>query len=171
MNYKNLTKAIWVIIFFFLLGLIIIAFTSCATTLVQPPDPGSQLVTKLIIQNNWLLTISIFGVGAGFFAFLNGNSKGISIMSACLVVMCLILMIAKFAVWLAIITMIGAVSLVAYTVLVRNRALKEVVTGVQFYKDKLLNKGMTITEQKFTDDLNDQSKQTQKLVKKIKEKL
>lgn len=164
---NNFEKFILYVALIFVLIFVLTALTGCATPPAQNPNPGSQLLTKIIIQNNWLLTISIFGVGAGFFAFLNGNSKGISIMATCLVVMCLILCIAKFAVWLAVITMIGAVSLVAYTVLIRNRAFKEVVKGVQKYKDNVRYHSTNA----FKRVLQEQSSQTKELVKKIKDKL
>ena len=124
-----------------LLLLILIVMTSgCALFQGQSdslPDPGSDLVSKIIVQNNWLLTISILGVGAGFFAFLNGNSKGLSIMATCFVVMSIVLMLAKFAIWLAIFATICSFGLLAYTILTRKRALKEIIETVEKTREDL----------------------------------
>ncbi|KKL88677.1 hypothetical protein LCGC14_1922300 [marine sediment metagenome] len=162
MKYQEIS---WVIIIG-LIYLLFLAFISSGCTSVPPPitTPGTKLLTKIIVQNNWLLTISILGIGAGFFAFLNGNSKGISIMASCFVVMSVILMVAKFAIWLGVITLVGAIALMVYTVLIRNRALKEVVRGVQNYKN-------TTDSISLRGSLMEQTKQTKTLIQKIKKGL
>ena len=162
---KFITIAVTVIFILFLL----IALGGChGKARMILPEPGTQLMTKMIIQNNWLLTISILGIGTGFFAFLNGNSKGISIMASCFVVTSYILMVAKFATWIAIITMVGAIVLLVYTIWIRQRALKEVVAGGEEFKS---NVPIDLKTNFNGSQYANQSKPTEKLVKSIKKKL
>ena len=118
---------------------VLFTIAGCASLPVKPSAPVAltpqQQLTQMVSGTNWLATLMILGVGAGFFAFLNGNSKGLQAMAACFVVLSLALGVARFSVWISASSMIGAVCLMAYTVLVKNKALKEVVKGVQTVRD------------------------------------
>ena len=98
---------------------------------VQLPETAKDQLFQTIASTNWLLTLTIIGVGAGFFAFLNGSSKGLQFMAACFVTLSLVLGLTRYSAWIAAVAMIGAVALVLYSVLVKNKALKEVISGVQ----------------------------------------
>lgn len=132
-------------VFTMLLLLIIAAgvLSSCASLPIKPDVPialtPQQQLTQMVSGTNWVVTLMLFGVGAGFFAFLNGNSKGLQAMAACFVVLSLALGIARYSLVISAITMIGAVCLMVYTVLVKNKALKEVVTGVQKIREDFRN--------------------------------
>lgn len=153
----------------------VIFFSGCAIlqpkkaggSLANLPTTGTQAMFQTLKGNNWLFTLSFIGVGAGFFAFLNGSSKGLQFMAACLLVLSLIIGITKYSAIIAAVTMIGTVGLMGYSMWVRKKAIKEVVQGVQ--------KGRTdprIEEpaKTFIDyNLNtNQSKSTEAIVKKIK---
>jgi phosphate/sulfate permease len=165
-------------------SLIICAFASllfcgCASLLLQPKSntpaaltPQQQL-TEALSGTNWVTTLMLFGIGAGFFAFLNGNSKGLQAMAACFVVLSLALGIARFSLWISAASMAGAVCLMIYTVLVKNRALKEVVKGVQEIRTNVQEGTNSLDLPGLMDSFLKQwqSPTTEKIIKKIKETL
>lgn len=122
------------------------------------PETAKEQLFRAVSGTDWLLTLTVVGCGAGFFAFLNGSSKGLQFMAACFVTLSLVLGLNRYSAWIAGISMIGAVCLVVYTVLVKNRALKEVVQGVQNVREtnfihnepglpnRTINMAKTITE-------------------------
>jgi len=155
-----------------LLVSVLLFFSGCAmfqprtagSRLANLPTTGTQAVFQVLKSNNWLFTLSIIGAGAGFFAFLNGSSKGLQFMAACFIVISLIIGVTKYSAIIAAITMIGTVCLMIYTILVKNKALREVVQGVQEIREEVS------TEDYSVDSALDlaQSKTTKSIVKKIK---
>ncbi len=158
---------------------VIIFFSGCAIfqprkagdSLANLPTTGAQAVFQTLKGNNWLFTLSFIGVGAGFYAFLNGSSNGLKIMAACLIVISLIIGVTKYSAVIAVLAMIGTVCLMIYSTLVKNKALREVVLGVQGVRSEL-------TEKIIEDDSgilsvldSVQSKATKKIIKKIKDTL
>ncbi len=153
---------------------VILFLSSCA--ILQPktagdklanlPTTGTQAMFQTLKGNNWLFTLSFIGVGAGFFAFLNGSSKGLQFMAACLLVLSLIIGITKYSAIIAAITMIGTVGLMGYSMWIRKKAIKEVVQGVQEVRS------ITSDDTNLVNILSStQSKMTEKIVKIIKNKL
>ncbi len=140
------------------------------------PETAKEQLFQSIASTNWLLTLTIIGCGAGFFAFLNGSSKGLQFMAACFVTLSIVLGLNRYSAWIAGFAMVGAVILVVYTVWVKNRALKEVVQGVQNIREssfihnepglpnRTINMAKTITEG--LDDV--QSIITKSIVKAVK---
>ncbi len=104
--------------------------------LADLPTTGSEAMFQTLKKQNWLFTLSVVGVGAGFYAFLNGSSKGIQVMASCFVVLSLIIGMTKYSAIIAAVAMIGAVCLMIYSTLVKGKALKEVVTGVQIIREE-----------------------------------
>ena len=152
--------------------------------LTNLPTTGTEAMFQTLKKANWLYTLSIIGVGAGFFAFLNGSSKGIQVMASCLVVLSLIIGMTKYSAVIAAIAMIGAVCLMIYSTLIKGKALREVIGGVQKIRETVIARrthkenGLTdTTEQVPIKDLidvrlgNTQSKTTKAIVKAVKEKL
>lgn len=134
---------------------------------IDPITPTQQLV-KVISSTNWLATIAIIGVGAGVFAFLNGSTKGIQIMAASFVVLSLVLGVARYGFWIATIPMLASVGLFVYTVFVNKKALKQIITNIQKFKEDGSDETM-IDELKVW--LNKQSTSTKEIVSTIKSKL
>jgi len=140
-----------------------------ADTIAELPTTGPEAMFQTLKKANWLFTLSIVGVGAGFFAFLNGSSKGLQFMAACFVVISLIIGVTRYSAVIAAISLIGAVCLMAYSALVKAKALREVVKGVQIVR---ANAGDRPDEQAVLNALSrTQSKTTEAIVKKVKEKL
>ncbi len=154
----------------FLSGCAMFQSKSQESNLAKLPKTPTQQMFQTIAKTNWMFTLSIFGVGAGFFAFLNGSSKGLQLSAACLVVISLIIGLTRYSAIIAGISMVGTVGLLGYSMWVRKKAMVEVVQGIQ--------EGRTDTRieepvKTFIDyNLNvNQSKVTEAIVKTIKTKL
>ena len=147
-------------------------FSGCAilqprggNTIADLPTTGPEAMFQTLKKANWLFTLSVIGVGAGFYAFLNGSSKGIQVMASCFVVLSLIIGVTKYSAVIAVIAMIGAVCLMIYSTLVKSKALREVVEGVDHARDSV----STEVGDGFISTLAPlQSKTTKALVKKVK---
>ncbi len=162
--------------------LILMAVSSCA--MLQPranpgdaladlPTTGPEAMFQTLKKANWLYTLSIIGIGAGFYAFLNGSGKGIHIMAACFVVLSVIIGVTRYSAIIAAISMLGAVALMIYSTLVKGKALREVVRGVEDVKlaDAVRSSDSTLglTELGISNKLAEyQSKTTEAIVKAVK---
>ena len=143
------------------------------------PTTGPEAMFQTLKKANWLFTIAVLGSGAGFYAFLNGSNKGLQFMAACFVVISLIIGITRYSAVIAVVSLIGAVCLMIYSTLVKDKALREVVEGVQNIRDISSLDGH-VTENNVDMDHNDvissylnnvQSKTTKAIVKAVKDKL
>jgi len=151
------------------------AGTNSGDTLIDLPETGTQAMFQTLRRANWLYTLSIIGIGAGFYAFLNGSGKGLQIMAACFVVLSLIIGITRYSAIIAAIAMIGAVCLMVYSTVVKNKALREVIAGVQKTRD-VMRVGSRVGIMKpqigaveMDDRLSEmQSKTTEAIVKAVK---
>jgi len=164
----NIYKIIEIIITILLIIFICAAVSGCHIfqkkdnniPIINEPE---DMIYRTIYKTNWLATAAILGCGASFFAFLNGHNKGLQLMAACFLVLSMVLMISRYAVWIAACCLVGSLALMVYTVLVRNRALKQTVLSVQRSKK--------LTWEGFKDMANSiQDKATKKLVSNIKTK-
>lgn len=153
---------------------VILFFSGCA--LFQPrsdsgsitnlPTTAKEAMFQTLTKTNWLFTLSVVGVGAGFFAFLNGSSKGLQLMAACFVVLSLIIGLTRYSAWIAAVAMIGAGCLMVHSVLIRNKAMREIVQGVQEVRTDSSMEKVKDWSNAILDRF--QSDPTRKIVKKIK---
>ena len=152
----------------FLSGCAILQPKIAGDKLANLPTTGTQAMFQTLKGNNWLFTLSIIGVGAGFFAFLNGSSKGLQFMAACFIVISLIIGVTKYSAIIATISMLGTIGLMGYSMWIRKKAMKEVVQGVQVARTD-----PSVTEDEDVVSVLDmfQSKATKKIVKTIKDTL
>lgn len=143
---------------------------SAGDKIASLPETPKQQLFQTLAKTNWLFTLSVLGVGAGFFAFLNGSSKGLQFMAACFVVISLIIGITRYSAVIAVLSMIGTVCLMLYSVLVKRKALREVIKGVQEIRSYA---GTDNADEKaILDALSSaQSKTTKAIVKAVKNKL
>ena len=152
----------------FLSGCAMFQSKSQESNLAKLPKTPTQQMFQTIAKTNWMFTLSIFGVGAGFFAFLNGSSKGLQLSAACLVVISLIIGLTRYSAIIAGISMVGTVGLLGYSMWVRKKAMTEVVQSVEDVKENPAVKD----ERGITSILSQaQSKATEAIVKVIKTKL
>lgn len=160
--------------FLFIMTIYLIIIASGCSVLQKPkPDadlpaaynPGQEIV-KVIRTTNWYASLCIGGMVLGVFAGLNGCKWGWSAVAACAFGLYMSIATARYAQAMAITGLVGSLLLSLVSILTRWKALKEIIAGVQEYRD---NKGAGV---KIDDALgNNQSYTTQKLVKKIKDKL
>ena len=136
---------------------------------IKPEDnvveTSKNQLWQTVKKSNWLVTFSILGIAAGFFAFLNGSKIGLPAIGASCVSLFMTLAVVRFSLWMAIFGMIGSCAAVAISVLVKNKALKEIVCGVQEVKDDKPERYEELRE-----ELGKQTKSTKKIVRKIKNK-
>ena len=148
---------------------------SPADKIAALPETPQQQLFQTIAKTNWLFTLSVLGVGAGFFAFLNGSSKGLQFMAACFVVISLIIGITRYSIVIAVLSMIGTVCLMVYSVLVKRKALREVIQGVELIRDDARtdpDNVSTLSDYGIKSLLSDaQSKTTKAIVQVVKGKL
>jgi len=172
-----LSAAIWCFLCVLLLIFIILLFgcsllpTSSNPIVTGPVPTATQQLWQAAKNSNWLVTVSILSIAAGVFAFLNGSKMGLPCIGASCISLFMALAVARFSTWMAVFGLIGSLAAVGISVLVKNRAVKEIVTGVQGYKTLYLQNANIDSK-----DLNEtlainQTKSTQKLVQNVKSKL
>jgi len=152
----------------YLILILLIAGCACLGLPTKPttpiiPTPLEQL-WNAAKQSNWLVSISILGIAAGVFALMNGSKIGIPAAIASCVSLFMTLAVARFATWMAVCGIVGSVLACAASILLKNKALLEIIKGVQLVKEDGQSNAKIVTNL-----LRDnQSKPTQKLVQKIK---
>ena len=99
-----------------------------------PPPPDAALYSKL----SWLSVASIIGIAIAAAATVNGQIKlAVPIFCGCVAALGISLAVVKYASFLAIGSLIAAVCIFVYSVLIKNRAVKELVVGAQELKGKI----------------------------------
>ena len=145
--------------------------TPATTMTEEPPTPAKQLWTAAK-KSNWLVTLSILGVAAGVFALVNGAAKlGIASIASASVSLFMALAVARFALWMAVFGLIGSIVAALFSILVRRKALVEIIKGVQKFKLGEKNSSNTIPGTLLRNELKKQSPTTKTIVGNIKNEL
>lgn len=132
------------------------------------PSPGVQL-WNAVKKSNWLVTVSILGIAAGVFALVNGSVKlGSATITSASVSLFMALAVARFALWMAVFGLIGSISAALFSILVRRKALVEIIKGVQLAKE---NYEANKIDAPLKAELENQSSTTKRIVGSIKSKL
>ncbi|GAG61691.1 unnamed protein product [marine sediment metagenome] len=158
-------------VLFCIVMLCTVIITGCALFQRSDPPiipPTSEIQT--IIKNiSWIQGILIIGVVGSIFACFNGAAKiGIPLLISSLVGYGLTSAMLFYAKLIAIMSLIGGVTLCGYMIFLKHRALREIVRGVQSFRDgDRIHKFAIDPKLKFAQ----KSKSTRKIVKKIKEKV
>jgi hypothetical protein len=158
---------------------ILTSLVGCNPTPTPGPTPNptnpTQVIIKTVMQQDWLVTIGIIGIGLGVFSFLNGSTKGLQIVAACGTVIAVVLMIQRYALWIAFLMFAVLAGLLIYTVFVNKRGLKELIDGGEKFKAKLKNDCIEGKKAILADFLaahdNVQSNSTAKIVDAVQAKL
>lgn len=142
---------------------------------IIPSSPAEQM-WRVVAKSNWVVTICLLGFGGGLFTFFNGKPKlGLAIVFSSLGTLFFGLAVHRFPTWMAIVGLIGAIAGAAASILMKHRAIIEMIKGGQEFKKKLKSTNIgvrDIVKADFTDkQKQEQSPTTQKLVKKIKDNL
>lgn len=137
-----------------------------------PSSPASQM-WKVVAKTDWVVTLCLLGFAGGLFTFLNGKPKlGIAIMISCIGTLFLGLAVHRFPTWMAIFGFIGSIAGCAAALVMKHRAIIEVIKGGQEFKKEMKKNGSAKMAKVFIDkQVEKQSPTTQKLIKKIKSDL
>lgn len=139
------------------------------------PDNPTSLLYKTVYKTNWLVTASIIGAAFAAAAFLNGSKMAAPIGIGCLVALALSLAVIRYATWLAGFTTVAAVLILIATILTKDKALKQIVTGVQWAKETIAgesNRGEKEAKEVINQVLAEhQDSTTQRLVAQVKDNL
>jgi len=141
-------------------------FNSKPNNETNPDTPKKQLWQTIKgLTPNWL-AIPVIALGA--VAMFNGAAKlGMSCIIFGSVNLFMALATSRFGFWMAVCGLIGSMLAVVSSILVKNKAIKELVFGIQFVKEEV---DADIYKPKIKEILSKQIKSTKKLVNKIKSK-
>lgn len=128
------------------------------------PKPINQM-WESVKKSDWLITVSIVGIAIGVFAFINGSKIGLPAIASCCVSLFMTLAVVRYATWMAICGLIGSVLACGVSILLRKKALVEIIKGAQHLKKEVSDIIGSETLKTY------QSKPTQKLVQQIKTNL
>jgi len=123
----------------------------------------------IVKSSSWLLSASILGIGISVFALVNGSRWGFAGLAGCFASLAATITVSRYAAWMAILGMIGAILLALYTIFRKNKALKEIIKGTQLIRDNISGGIDKQTTSKMLDKTQSQS--TKNIVKQVKETL
>lgn len=133
-------------------------------------SPADTLV-KVVNKTSWMPMLSILGIASGVFAFLNGFKWGIPAIAACSVGLFMSLATARYSQFMAISGLVGSILITVGSIIVKNQALVEIITGVQRIKEQA--KIAPIDNPKVINNVlsNYQNKHTKHTIKNVKKKM
>ncbi len=167
---KNLI--FWIVVAMFVF--IILSILGCATPgtpiLDKIPTSAWESTMGVVAKTNWFGTFCLLTFFGGIVAIgLDQRKIGSAVVIAAISTLCLGLAINRFPTWMAIIGFTSSMIAVGYSILIKKKALVEIVRGVQNFRNG--PDGLYLPDVGIDKDLNAaQSKSTKKIVKKIKEK-
>lgn len=134
---------------------------------IPPPETPKQKFFQTVEKTDWLATAAIIGIAASAFAFLNGSKIGIAGMVSCFIALSMTLATSRYGHIMAICGLIGSFGLMIYSIVTKDKALKEIVIGGERVKSMSPeNKENFKVLQGVT-----QSPSTSKIVTKVKKQL
>lgn len=164
------------LLMFFTLVMIICISTGCNSeqkkddTSVLPPVPetSKEIVLRTIYKMDWFATFCLLGFFGGMVAIgLDQRKIGGAVVIASVATISFGLGVQRFPTWLAIIGFAASIIAVGYSVLIKQKALVEMIRGIQNYRDSKVEHddidGYLYAAQKGTS--------TAKVVEKVKKKL
>lgn len=132
---------------------------------IETPKPTEQL-WQTVKKSNWLVTLAIPIIALGVVAMFNGAAKlGMSAIIFGSVNLFMALATSRFAFWMGLFGLVGSVAAVAFSILVKNTALKELIFNIQKAKENVVLEQYT---QMTKQILSKQTNATKKIVAKIK---
>jgi len=133
-----------------------------------PPTPQEQLY-RVVKKSNWLVTASIIGIAIGVFTVMNGMLKlGLASIASASTSLFMTLAVARYSAWMAVLGLVGSILAAVSSILIRRRALIEIVRGVQEIKNEFMGEDSEDANKTLAGH---QSKSTQKIVQDIKSTL
>ncbi len=144
-------------------ALLVVSFFGCQTFRPRPPiiDNPRDALIQTVIKTDWITTIALLGMAVAVAAMVNGSRTAFPAFAGCGFALWSNLTVIRYAGVMAWFGLAASVLIFVYVVFVKNRALKEIVAGVENFK----NHGGTLI-----GCLNDQKVTTKKIVSGIKTK-
>jgi len=132
-----------------------------------------------VAKTNWFGTFCLLSFFGGVVAIgLDQRKIGSAVIIAAISTICLGLAIYRFPLWLAIMGFDGSIIVAGYSILIKNKALVEIIRGGELFKEELDATGWKqATPCAVIECFNanhyraQKSKSTKKIVKTIKEKI
>lgn len=151
--------------------LIGVFLTSCSILQPNTLDASTpEQLVNVVFRTNWLVTLSIIGIAASFFSLLNGFKWGLPAIASCCVALFMSLATARYSGFMAICGLVGSILIMVGSVLVKNKALLEIVTGVERLKEN--NSDTEDFKNVVHSNLESvQTKHTKNIVKKVKARI
>lgn len=164
-------KSIVILVLYSLLMATVFVLCGCATSGNVPsistlPTSGLESTMKAVAGTSWFGTFCLLSFFGGVVAIgLDQRKIGSAIVIASISTVCLGLAIHRFPTWLAIVGFASSIVAVGYSILIKKKALTEIITGVQRFREN-----SNLADLDGTLDLN-QSESTKQIVKHVKEKI
>jgi len=170
--YDTLLKFLfWVALTIFIIS-IVTMLTSCNSLGYRPPVNNadtSSIIRETIYKTDWLTSMFLLSIVLSIFVGLNGVKAGWLGAIAAYCGLLLKMAISNTWLWVAAgIFFLVMAGVAVFTVFIKNKALKEIISNIQIFKDKFPKE---LATHLLKEELNEQSSTTKKLVKKVKEKL
>lgn len=166
---------IWIV--FIILGILFLA-SGCSLFQSQTPipiDSGKNLLLNTVQKSNVPVWLCIFIIGGGTVALFNGAIKlGGSAMLFGFTTLTLGLATARFGFAMSVLGLIGTIASIAYSILVKNGALKQIIKGIEVLKNTWEGKEENLANVKAavsSTQNSTQTKTTKKIVQKVKAEL
>lgn len=153
---------------------VVLALSGCyahaiSTTLDKIPTSAWESTMNAVAKTNWFGTFCLLSFFGGVVAIgLDQRKIGGAVIIAAISTLCLGLAIHRFPTWLAIIGFASSIIAVGYSILIKNKALVEIIKGVERYRNAV-SSGTTCVIDGTLGPV--QSKSTKKIVKQIKGEL
>lgn len=121
--------------FWIVVTILALVFILSGCSILQPkPEPAEQTYDQILKQvaagHDWLVTLSIVGVAISVAATLNGTKFGIPAAIGCLTSLGMALSVVRYAEWIAFLALIAAVGAFVWAVVMKNKAIRELVFDV-----------------------------------------
>jgi len=153
--------------------IVIFSLCGCNGANTIPVDTGNlipatpiEATMKAVAKTNWFGTFCLLSFFGGVVAIgLDQRKIGSAVIIAAIATLCLGLAINRFPTWLAIIGFVSSIVAAAYSILIKNKGLAEIIKGVQYFREK---EDITALDGYLNDE---ESKSTKKLVKRVKLKI
>lgn len=135
---------------------------------LDPINPATQIIWKTIQSTDWISSLFILAIAGGVFVGLNGLKSGwLASLAAFVGLIVKAGMSSVYVYWMCGLLFIGVVVLILVSVFIKNRAIKELICGIQKNKD-----GLGVARETVNGTLaREQSKETRNLVLDTKAKL
>jgi len=169
-SFNNVWYGFTVCAIVMILSGILMVLSGCVSAGASPdiittPVSAWESTMNAVAKTNWFGTFCLLSFFGGIVAIgLDQRKLGSAIVVAAIATICLGLAINRFPTWLAIIGFTGSIIGAGYSILIKNKALIEIIRGVQDYRD------VKIEHDEIDNCLSraQESKSTKKIVKKVK---